>query len=92
MAGVRRISKATVAGVGLVARPGVQNDVSLKRGAALASALVEAATGPEIEAAATVGRDLGRATASCSGCVRLRPFPNRIPRRGRTLPCRGGCS
>ena len=52
VAGVRRISKATVAGVGLVARPAYKTTQVEARGAALASALIAAASGPEIDAAA----------------------------------------
>ena len=52
VAGVRRISKATVAGVGLVARPAYKTTKVEARGAALASALIAAASGPEIDAAA----------------------------------------
>ena len=56
--GVRVIERATVAGVALLTRPAYPSTFAEVRGAALASALVEAATGPEVDrAAATVGRD-----------------------------------
>ena len=51
--GVRVIERATVAGVALVARPAYKTTQVEARGSMLASALVEAATGPEIDRAAT---------------------------------------
>ena len=51
--GVRVIERATVAGVALLTRPAYKTTYVEARGAAIALALVEASTGPEIEAAAT---------------------------------------
>ena len=51
--GCRVIERATVAGVALLTRAAYKSTYVEARGGALASALVEAATGPEIEAAAT---------------------------------------
>ena len=53
VAGVRVIERATVAGVALLTRPAYKTTHVEARGAAIASALIEASTGPEIEAAAT---------------------------------------
>ena len=50
--GVRVIERATVAGVALVARAAYKTTQVEARGAALASALIAAASGPEIDAAA----------------------------------------